>query len=166
LLRPIDLTPVIEETLEKAGKSPRRRANQCFHSPEETLQRMVNSCRSDTYVGPHRHGSHVKIEIFFVLKGKGVMVSFDDRGEITSCVTLDEKGPVKMVEIPPQNWHALVVFSEEASFLEIVEGKYDPVLHKELPKWAPEEGKPGVKEYLDNLKRRVLEFEKRKAVTP
>ena len=159
MLRPIDLDAVIHETLIKAKSSPRRRANRSFHTEEDVMQRMVNSGYSDTYLGPHRHGKHVKLEIFIVLKGRGAFLSFDDTGKVTSCVALDEKGPVKMVEVPPQDWHSLIVLSEEASFLEIVEGKYDPVKHKELPAWAPPEGSAEVLVYLAKLKRIVNEFQ-------
>jgi len=119
---------------------------------------MVNSGHSDTYLGPHRHGRHVKLEIFIVLKGRGAFLTFDDAGKVNSCAILDEKGPVKMVEIPPQDWHSLVVLSDQASFLEIVEGKYDPVKHKELPSWAPQEGSDEAPSYLTKLKRIVDEF--------
>jgi len=120
---------------------------------------MVNSGHSDTYLGPHRHGKHVKLEIFIALRGRGALLTFSDEGRVTSCVVLDEKGPIKMVEVPPQHWHSFVVLSEEASFLEIVEGKYDPIKHKELPAWAPPEGSTEVPGYLAKLKKIVSEFQ-------
>lgn len=145
---------LIEQTLQKARESPRKRANYCFHNPDESLQRMVNAALFDTYFRPHKHENPDKLEIFSILKGKVAILTFDEAGGVVDVVRLDEE--VKSVEIPPKTWHTVVVLSPEAVFHEIIDGKYDPKTHKEFSSWSPEEENvEEVKKYLDKLRAEV-----------
>lgn len=128
----------------------------CFHGPEDQLQRMINACLKGTYFVPHKSENPGKLKIFIPLRGRAAFLYFDDKGAITEIVTVDAKGPVRAVEIPPGTWCAPVILSDEAVFLEMVDGKYDPNTHKCFAPWAPrEEDEGAAKLYLEKLKQKV-----------
>jgi cupin fold WbuC family metalloprotein len=145
---------IIESALKKARASSRKRAIQCFHRPEERLQRMINACLYETYIMPHKHENPDKLEIFFILKGRVAFLIFDDNGKIIESIILNEDGPIKFIEIPPKTWHNLVVISPEAVLYEIIEGKYDPETHKKFAPWAPKEDEENGT-YLETLRNRI-----------
>jgi len=68
---------------------------------------------------------------------------------------MDERGPVRLVEVPPGTWHSIVILSPEAVVYEIKEGPYDPDTDKKFAPWAPAEGTDGVEEYLNELRKRI-----------
>lgn len=154
MLKKLDIS-LIEKILQKARESPRKRAIYCFHNSDENLQRMINAGLSDTYVQPHKHENPDKLEIFSILKGIVSILIFDDNGKIIDSVTLDENGHVKLVEIQPKTWHTFVILSDEAALYEIIEGKYDSKIHKNLAPWAPEENFEEAKIFLKELKNKL-----------
>jgi cupin fold WbuC family metalloprotein len=150
---------IIQETLEKAKKSPRKRAMYCFHKPEDRLQRMINACLKGTYVAPNKSENPGKLKIFTILKGKAALLYFDDSGKIKNCFILDEKGSVKSGEVPPGIWSSVIALADETVFYEIVDGKYDPNTHKTFAPWAPAEtDKKGAEKYLEKLEKEIKPF--------
>lgn len=152
---------LMEATLARARVSPRLRANHCFHAPEDRLQRMVNAALRGSYFAPHRHKDPDKLEIFTILKGKVMVITFDDAGAVSDRAVLSaEAGPegqaaVKQVEIPPGTWHTLAVLSPEAVLYEVIDGHFDPKTHKRFAPWAPSEADPAAaRAYLEDLIRR------------
>lgn len=141
---------LINETLEKARNSPRKRAVHCFSKPEDKIQRMINAGLKDTYVRPHKHENPDKLEIFSILKGKVAILMFNDNGEITDSFVLDAEN--KAVEIPPKTWHSFIILSDEAALYEIIDGPYNPETHKQFAEFAPEEGTEEAINYLNKLK--------------
>src|SRR3954466_9383042 len=79
---------LIESTLARARVSPRRRANHCFHAPADRLQRMVNAALSGSYFQPHRHKDPDKLEIFTILTGRVLAITFDDAGGLDGTALL------------------------------------------------------------------------------
>ncbi|MEK6842301.1 MAG: WbuC family cupin fold metalloprotein [Nanoarchaeota archaeon] len=146
---------IIEETLREAHDSPRKRAVYCFHKSDETLQRMINAMLRDTYVRPHKHENPDKLETFFILRGDVAVLTFDNNGTIDDKVVLREFGDNKVAEIPPRTWHSLIVLSPEAAVYEIIDGKYDPMTHKNFAPWAPSEDDPSFEKYRDELRRNI-----------
>lgn len=143
---------LVEAVLAKARVSPRLRANHCFHRPDERLQRMVNCALRGSYFAPHRHDRPGKLEIFTVLRGKVLVATFSDDGDIEDRVILEAgRGPWQ-AEIPPAAWHALAVLSEEAVLYEVIDGHYDADTHKRFAPWAPPESDVHrAHAYLDSL---------------
>ena len=149
----INLTEkLIFETFEKAKKSLRKRANYCFHKPDESLQRMLNVGFSETYVRPHKHENPDKLEIFFILKGEFGILFFDDKGNIKDKKVISDNNKVYLAEVPPKIWHSFIILSPKAAMYEILLGKYDPETHKKYPDWAPDEQSDKTKEYLEKLR--------------
>ncbi|MFO8000533.1 MAG: WbuC family cupin fold metalloprotein, partial [Marinilabilia sp.] len=93
----------------EARSSDRKRKNLNFHfGGDDLLQRMLNAFEPGTYVRPHKHGEPEKREVFLVLRGRLLMVFFDDEGNITDRTLLDQKQGAYGVEIPAGIWHAAV----------------------------------------------------------
>jgi cupin fold WbuC family metalloprotein len=152
---------LMEATLARARVSPRRRANHCFHAPGDRLQRMVNAALAGSYFAPHRHKDPDKLEIFTILRGRVMVIAFDDTGAIADRALLSaEPGPegraaAQQVEIPPGTWHTLAVLSPEAVLYEVIDGHFDPKTHKRFAPWAPSEADPeAAQAYLADLIRR------------
>ena len=153
---------LVESVLAKARLSPRRRANHCFHGPADRLQRMVNAALRGSYFAPHRHKDPDKLEIFTILSGRVIVITFDDAGGIRDHAVLSREGAgaggteTWQVEIPAGTWHTLAVLSDEAVLYEVIDGHFDPGTHKRFAPWAPSEGNPeAAQAYLRDLLEKV-----------
>jgi cupin fold WbuC family metalloprotein len=152
---------LMEKALARARSSPRRRAHHCFHAPADRLQRMVNAALRGSYFQPHRHKDPDKLEIFTILKGKALVITFDDAGKPDEAALLSaEPGEggraARQVEIPPGTWHTLAVLSDEAVLYEVIDGYFDPATHKRFAPWAPAEADTeGAQAYLASLIQRA-----------
>lgn len=153
-----------DEVLARARVSPRRRANHCFHDPADRLQRMVNAALNGSYFAPHRHLDPDKLEIFTILSGRVMVITFTDAGAIAEAAILDreDSGAAWQVEIPPGTWHTLAVLSEEAVLYEVIDGHFDAKTHKRFAPWAPPESDPeAARAYLADLLVRAGDFPNR-----
>jgi cupin fold WbuC family metalloprotein len=104
-----------------------------------------------SYIQPHRHYMHPKIELFFALRGSMALVVFSDTGEIELAYPLSAGGDLIGAEVPPGAWHTVVSLSEGSVFLEVKPGPYEPLTAKDRAPWAPEEGTPEAMPYLESL---------------
>ncbi|MCK4287984.1 MAG: WbuC family cupin fold metalloprotein [Bacteroidales bacterium] len=131
----------ISITSDKAKKSPRKRKNYNFHKkPEDTLQRMLNAIEPDTYIQPHKHENPDKREVFFVLRGKILVVEFDDEGNITDHIILDPSKGNYGAEIPSRTWHVIISLEKDSVAYEVKDGPYNPEDDKHFAPWSPKEG--------------------------
>ena len=149
---------LMETTLARARVSSRRRANHCFHAPADRLQRMVNAALAGSYFQPHRHKDPDKLEIFTILTGRVLAITFDDAGGVEEAALLSSDpveqagGAVRQVEIPPGAWHTLAILSPEAVHYEVIDGYFDAKTHKRFAPWAPSEADPdAARAYLADL---------------
>ena len=131
----------ISQTSTKAKTSARRRMNYNFHKKDsDTLQRMLNAMEADTYIQPHKHENPDKVEAFFVLRGRILLVEFDDKGEITDHIILDPQKGNYGGEIAPRAWHTLISLENHSVAYEVKDGPYDANVDKNFASWAPAEG--------------------------
>lgn len=138
----------ISETSKKAKTSPRRRMNYNFHKEDAaTLQRMLNAMEPDTYIQPHKHENPDKVEAFFVLRGRILLIEFDEIGKILDHIILDPKQGNFGGEIPPRTWHTLISLEEGSVAYEVKDGPYNPSVDKNFATWAPAEGDANCLEY-------------------
>jgi cupin fold WbuC family metalloprotein len=137
----------IEQIMWQAKKSKRRRSILRLHQHQDLVQRMVNAVMPSSYVRPHKHENPDKVELFNILKGKVAVLKFNEIGEVEGVLELDEQGPIKIVEIPPRTYHAIVALQPSA-LLEIIEGPYVEATHKQMATWAPHENSPKAGDYL------------------
>jgi cupin fold WbuC family metalloprotein len=132
---------LIDQTLEKAAASERRRTNFNLHnSPDDSVQRYLIATTRDSYFRPHRHP--LCAEVAIVLRGTFEIILFDDTGNITERHTLGPHTGMVGFEMEANAWHCWLPLSEEGCFFEVKPGPYDPATAAGFAPWAPEEGTP------------------------
>jgi len=141
---------------EKAKVAPRRRTNHNFHqSADDPLNRMLNAMEPGTYVQPHKHENPDKREAFLLLRGKMLIVSFDEAGRVTDHVVLDPLTGSFGLEVPPRTYHTLISLATGSVLYEIKDGPYDVRNDKIFAPWAPPEGSPEAPAYNQQLLQRL-----------
>jgi len=135
----------------KALDSPRLRTNYNFHSgDDDNPHRFLNVLAHDTYVAPHRHWDPPKSETILILEGKVGLFLFDDEGNITSAKVIGGS-PRLGADIPANVWHTLAALTAFAVAFEVKPGPYRAAQEKDFPAWAPHEGDPEARAYLERL---------------
>lgn len=140
----------LDRLLAAARASQRRRAIFRLHQHEEPVQRMVNAMLPGTYIPPHKHEDPDKVELFCILRGTIAVLHFDRDGAVQDVRVISTTGELKIVDIPPRTYHALLPL-EASVALEIIEGPYDARTHKKFAPWAPREDDPRAADYLAQL---------------
>ncbi|MGI8587174.1 MAG: WbuC family cupin fold metalloprotein [Chloroflexia bacterium] len=130
-LRPIDRT-LIDTVALQARDSPRHRAILRYHELPEPVQRMLNALDPESYVQPHRHAAPPKVEAFLVLRGRAMLVRFDDAGHIIEAVEIAAGGPTHGAEVPPGAWHTLLALDRAPSPTKSSKGRMTPQPIKSL----------------------------------
>lgn len=97
-----------------------------------------------TYVRPHRH-PHT-FELLLPLRGRFVVLNFDDRGTVTHRAILGETCTV--LEMAAGTWHAVLSLDTGGIIFEVKHGGYQPVAADDYAHWAPAEGEPGTTELM------------------
>ena len=136
------------ELAAQAAASPRRRQHHNLHAMEEPCHRLAVGLQPDTYIPPHRHLSPDKAEALLVLKGRLGLLLFDQAGRLLGKRLLEAGGDCVGVDLPPGEFHALVVLEPDSILFEAKAGPYRPGGAGEQADWAPREGEPGVADYL------------------
>ncbi|WP_163773558.1 WbuC family cupin fold metalloprotein [Proteus mirabilis] len=108
-------------------------------------QRTIdNTGLPGTYVRPHRH-PHT-FELLLPLRGRFVVLNFDDRGTVTHRAILGETCTV--LEMAAGTWHAVLSLDTGGIIFEVKHGGYQPVAADDYAHWAPAEGEPGTTELM------------------
>jgi cupin fold WbuC family metalloprotein len=147
---------LLDELLQRARRSPRRRAILCLHNGDwEHAHRMLNALTVGTYVRPHRHEDIHKGEGFILLRGKIVLLIFAGSGQIDfeRSKLLSMGGACLGMDIPPGCWHSLVAL-EDSVIYEVKgqpAGGYVQDQDKDFAPWSPEEGSRDVEAYCGYL---------------
>ncbi|MFZ4413179.1 MAG: WbuC family cupin fold metalloprotein [Bacteroidales bacterium] len=137
---------------DNAQKSNRKRMNLNFHHNDaDRLQRFINAIEPYSYIQPHKHENPDKREVFFILKGKMLVVEFDDDGNVLDHIILDAEQGNFAVEIPEKTWHTILSLEKSSVAYEFKDGPYAVADDKNFAVWAPKEGDPLCKAYIDNL---------------
>ena len=137
----------IDELLQKAADSPRRRANLNVHSEGDDLNFFYNALMPNTYVQPHRHED--KDEYFQIVEGRIIVVIFNDDGSVRQAEILG-KDEVVSCRIEPGEWHTILVL-QKSVLLEVKSGVYDPETSKGFAPWTPGEEEPESDAYMTTL---------------
>ncbi|MDF2040375.1 MULTISPECIES: WbuC family cupin fold metalloprotein [unclassified Pantoea] len=135
----------LQKQSEQAAHSPRLRANRNLH-PElsDPVQRLAIAMEPGTYVRPHRH-PHT-FELLMPLRGRFLVLNFDDNGYVTQRVMLGEE--CKVLETDAGIWHAVLSMDKGGVIFEVKHGGYQPVTEQDLAPWAPAENEPGTMELM------------------
>jgi len=123
-----------------ASVSERKRINYNFHKEmSDTLQRMLNILNKETYVQPHKHEKPDKREAFIILRGKVLVVEFDNTGKITEHILLCSENGNYGCEILPGTWHTIICMENNSILYELKDGPYVQETDKQFANWAPTE---------------------------
>ena len=145
-------TDLIDKVSKKAKNSARKRMNLNFHDkPEALMQRMLNAMEPETYIQPHKHENPDKSEAFFCLRGKILVVEFEEDGRVRDHILLDASKGNFGCEINPRTYHCIISMESGSVAYEVKDGPYDPTVEKHFATWAPAEGDSEASAYLKNL---------------
>jgi cupin fold WbuC family metalloprotein len=143
---------MITEIVKKAKSSERKRINYNFHkSYDAKVQRMLNAMEPGTYVQPHKHEDPDKVEAFIILKGKALVVEFNDNGHIISHCVISAGDGTYGVEIAPRVWHCIFPLEAGTVVYEAKDGPYSVITDKQFAPWAPKEGDKNCGQYYKDL---------------
>ncbi|WP_404852512.1 WbuC family cupin fold metalloprotein [Escherichia coli] len=114
------------------------------HTGRRWLSQQLTLMCPGTYVRPHRH-PHT-FELLLPLRGRFVVLNFDDRGTVTHRAILGETCTV--LEMAAGTWHAVLSLDTGGIIFEVKHGGYQPVAADDYAHWAPAEGEPGTTELM------------------
>jgi cupin fold WbuC family metalloprotein len=117
---------------------------------------MLNCLEPDTYIQPHKHEAPDKCEAFILLKGKLLVLEFDNEGHVTSHALLESGTGTYGAEIAPRIFHCIIALEPGTVVYEVKNGPYSPLDDKNFATWAPKEGEDGCQKYMENLVRQLL----------
>jgi len=121
----------------QAQQSPRHRANLNLHPQlDDPIQRLAIAMEPQTYVRPHRH-PHTW-ELLYPLRGRFVVLHFDDQGRVTARSVLGEDSAV--IETAAGGWHAVLSLDRGGVIFEVKHGPYTPITEVDYAPWSPPEG--------------------------
>ncbi len=126
---------LLDDLADKAKRSPRLRANYNLHEElADPIQRLAIAMEPDTYVRPHRH-VHTW-EMLTPLRGRFVVLIFDDAGVVTERTVLGEE--CRVIEFPANTWHAVLSLDSGGVIFEVKRGPYVAQTAAEFAAWGPE----------------------------
>jgi cupin fold WbuC family metalloprotein len=86
-----------------------------------------------------------------VLRGRILVVEFDDDGVIIDFTVLSAEANCWGAEIPANTWHTIISLESGSVAYEVKDGPYIPITDKNFALWAPKEGDEGVQQYLKDI---------------
>ncbi|MDB5802764.1 MAG: mannose-6-phosphate isomerase [Betaproteobacteria bacterium] len=144
---------MLDEVAAEAAASPRRRKNRNFHGAnEDAAHRLLNALEPDSYVMPHRHLDRSKDETIVALRGRFGLVLFDENGAVRTTAVLAANAPDIGVDIAHGTFHTLVALAPGSIFFEAKAGPYVAITEAERATWAPAEGAPEARAYLERMR--------------
>jgi len=125
---------LLDDLVKQAQASPRRRANFNLHSDlSDPVQRLAIAMEPDTVVQVHRHPQ--TFELLYPLRGRFVVLHFDEAGVVTGRTVLGEDCQVQ--ENPAGQWHAVLSLDEGGVIFEVKHGPYQAVGAPDTAPWQP-----------------------------
>lgn len=119
---------------DEARQSPRQRMNYNMHTElADPIQRLAIAMEPETYIRPHRHLQ--TWELLTALRGRFVVLTFDDAGGVIDRAVLGEG--VSVTEIPIAGWHAVLSLDTGAVIFEVKHGPYVPFKEEDFAPWSP-----------------------------
>lgn len=126
-------TERLDALVASAQASPRRRLNLNLHeTAEDPIQRLANAVEPDSLIRPHCHPRGW--ELLFAVRGRFVVLCFDDVGVVTERVVLG--GDASFVELAAGQWHALLALDAGSVIFEVKPGPYVPADAAQFAAWG------------------------------
>jgi cupin fold WbuC family metalloprotein len=143
---------LIYQVVEGSRLSPRKRMILPFHkAPDAPMHRMLNAMQPYSYIQPHRHLYPPKAESVIVLQGALLCFLFSADGNVEKVHTLAAGSADFGIDSEPGVFHTFLALMEDTVIFEVKPGPFQPGSDKDFAPWAPAEGTPGVKGYMDFL---------------
>jgi len=105
------------------NKSRGRQHCNIHHSYEEPCQRLFNAIEPGSYIRPHRHTTDSREELLIAIRGKMVLFTFNDSGEVARMVRLvADAGDFFNfvgVEVSSDVWHTVIALESGSVLLEV-----------------------------------------------
>lgn len=134
----------MDKLTEDAKAAPRKRAHFNFHkSLDESIHRLCIGVEPGTYVRPHRHFAANNWELFTVLRGKIVVLIFDEDGVVNKRVEMTAGGDTCSIEIPADTRHVFASLESGSVVLEVKSGPYMRPSEDDWMPGTPNEGEEG-----------------------
>lgn len=129
----------LDELVDAAKTNARRRSNLNLHETlDDPIQRLAIAMEPDTLIRPHRH-PHTW-ELLFPLRGRFVVVCFDDAGVVTERIALGDAA--SLVELAAGQWHAVLSLDSGAVIFEVKHGPYTPTVAADFAPWVAQDADP------------------------
>jgi cupin fold WbuC family metalloprotein len=151
---PVLLNEELKIHFELATNSIRKRSPKILHKKGAYLNQVFNFILKDSYMHPHLHPGKEKIEKMYLIKGSFALILFNEVGQITQKIILEE-GKLDFIEVPAFTWHTYVMLSDEVIIYETMDGIYEIDTWKKMASWAPKENSLDAENYLEILKNQV-----------
>lgn len=124
----------LSDLAKEAQSSPRKRMNHNFHTElSDPIQRLAIAMEPETYIRPHRHRK--TWELLTSLRGRFVVLNFDDTGTVIDRTVLEEGAAV--IETPAACWHAVLSLDSGGVIFEVKHGPYAPFREEDFAHWSP-----------------------------
>ena len=151
-MKVIDKTLMDSLTL-RAKASERLRAHHNLHeSLDEDIHRLAIATEPGTYFQPHRHFSCDKWELFWLLRGSGLVLTFTRDGKVIDRYEIGGESDIKVLEIPADVFHCFLPLETGTIFMEVKRGPYMKPEGDDWGFWAPSEGDAEVPAFIEKLK--------------
>lgn len=141
----------LDELVEKARLSPRKRAHLLLHNHSDPVLKLVMAMEPGTYAQPNRHPGKDRQELYVAIRGSFRIFFFGNDGNVSESTIISPKGEHIMVEVSPMEWHTLYPLESGSVTMEIIKGPYDEKTFKEFAPWSPKEDDPAHIVYSENL---------------
>ena len=116
---------LLDQVSTQAKESPRLRMNYNFHqSLDDKCHRFLNAVEPGTKVEIHRHPT--KDESFVLLRGRVVVKTYNDDGDVIDSVELCPEDGSYGVNILKGVWHKVESLESGSVFFECKEGPFVP----------------------------------------
>ena len=141
----------LERLSAAARANPRLRLNENLHTIQDPIHRLLNATEPGTYVQPHRHLDPPKLETLGVIRGRGALLVFDDRGALLEKALFSPAGPDFFVELPAGTWHSILALEPGTIWFEVKAGPYAPPVPADIASFAPAPNSPDAPRYLEHM---------------
>lgn len=137
----------LDDLVGKALRSDRKRATENKTTIDCNLQALYTALTRTSYVRPHKHPV---CEIIRPIRGRVLVIEYDDEANIAERHYLGERYSTREVLIQPYTWHSLVSLTPIAIISNPAEGPYKKEDTEFLEK-TPEENTPEALQFLFDL---------------
>ena len=143
--------------VKESKKSPKKIIRLCTHKSKKSKVHEMFILQPRTYFcKPHKH---VGEESMSVIKGRGDIILFNNKGEIKKII---EMGDIKSdktyyYKLEKNIFHILLIRSKYIFFHEVTKGPFKKS-NMSMPKWSPGENKEKIKFFIKKLEKKLKIF--------